>query len=177
MPETKLFSQISEALSASKEDYQDLSARIEFERAEYEAELESAQEEIRGKEENLKVIFLLFRLCALSDYQGSQTELRNRIFVLKLGEIMRLLSTRLNLKCWPRYSMYSCVPRTWVWTGRLLIEHTCWVCCILPASYFQLVKHCSNGLRWSTEVILPFALVVKACSYTSSFWLKSGSLF
>ena len=39
-----------------REEYKDLNARIEFERVEYETELENAQEETRNKEENIKVL-------------------------------------------------------------------------------------------------------------------------
>ena len=54
--------QISESLSNLQEEHKDLNARIEFERAEYEAELEMAQEETRNKEENIKVGLMSFWL-------------------------------------------------------------------------------------------------------------------
>ena len=50
--------QLSETLSNVRDEYKDLNARVEFERAEYETELESAQEDARIKEEDVKV-----RLC------------------------------------------------------------------------------------------------------------------
>ena len=58
--------QLEEALTSAKEEYQDMFARIEFERAEYEQEIDSAQYEITTRDENIKVIICYFlRLCRL----------------------------------------------------------------------------------------------------------------
>nr|CAB3264710.1 putative leucine-rich repeat-containing protein DDB_G0290503 [Phallusia mammillata] len=46
--------ELSDGMNAAKEEFQDLNSRVEFERAEYETEIESAQEEIRVKDENVK---------------------------------------------------------------------------------------------------------------------------
>ena len=57
--------QLEEALNSAKEEYQDMFARIEFERAEYEQEIDSAQYEITTRDENIKVIYLyLFYLTS-----------------------------------------------------------------------------------------------------------------
>ncbi|XP_076802613.1 uncharacterized protein LOC143446732 isoform X2 [Clavelina lepadiformis] len=45
--------ELSEALNAAREEYKDLTTRIEFERAEYEAEIESVQDDARNKDDNI----------------------------------------------------------------------------------------------------------------------------
>ena len=51
--------QLEQALNAAKEEYQDMFSRIEFERAEYEQEIDNAQYEITTRDENIKVSFML----------------------------------------------------------------------------------------------------------------------
>ena len=53
---------LSEALNAAREEYKDLTTRIEFERAEYEAEIESVQDDARNKDDNIIVSFSTFKL-------------------------------------------------------------------------------------------------------------------
>lgn len=50
-----LYFQQAEILEKNEEEMQELRSRIEFERAEYESEIEQLQDELRNKDDNVKV--------------------------------------------------------------------------------------------------------------------------